>query len=57
MKKMLNRDVVLWVLNGVIYSTALFLFWSVGGWKLLSAALLFGWGMNLENRIKAQRPE
>ena len=35
-----------------VYAAAFFLLWLVGGWKLVAGIFLFGWGMNIDKRIK-----
>ena len=44
-----NKSIALGV---AVYAAAFFLICSVGGWKLVAGIFLFGWGMNIDKRIK-----
>ena len=50
--KVMGNDKLM-ALGVAVYAAAFFLIWLVGGWKLVAGIFLFGWGMNIDKRIKS----
>ena len=46
------KNQLLIALNAAVYLASIILLWSVGGWQLVAGVFLFGWGMDLDKRIK-----
>jgi len=47
-----NNKIILMIFETVIYIVSGILLYQVGGVKLMIGVWLFGWGMNLQNKLE-----